>query len=470
MSLFTRPIFEDRQIVQYSGTSINLSGETYINNIGLLQINSPILDFTGTTSASTLYTLAGVSGYINEGLVSSFIVQPPILLQSGATGTTTVDVTGFVLGGLDSDGRVTWVPAGSTSASCITDLYVTNIHGCSPIHIQPTSSDDVYIVEGGGNVGIGVTSATTRLHVSGTTIINSDNMMLSDTLTTIPTLPNFKGLIVSHDYSNNNGIVSLNTNPTGSTAIFFANDSLVTGQIGVGGSQSVRAGSPIDGVNFYRNKIVIRGNSLSDGMVFNPNSGNLSGTFWWEFAGISGMILKGNGGDKAYLGLALNPDGTEMPTSNLQIGGTGTTGTFQYKDGNQSEGKILTSDTDGNVSWQTSPNTFFTDDITTSGNTDINGYRILYPFTATTSGDYIFDATTRVDLAGVSPTNDITTLGVVNGTVVTSIYRTTIGVGMTVTHTEKKKITLLAGDVFHYGVVNPVTTVHDGAMIVFKIS
>ena len=258
------------------------------------------------------------------------------------------------------------------SGNCITDFYVTNIHGCSPIHIQPTSPDDVYLVEGGGNVGIGLTSASTKLHVSGTTIINSDNMMLSDTLTTIPTLPNFKGVIVSHDYSSNNGIVSSNTNPSGNTAIFFRNDSLVTGQMGVGGSQSVRTGSPVDGVNFYRNKIVLRGNSSSDGMIFNPNSGNLAGTFWWEFAGISGMILKGNGGDRAYLGLALNPDGTEMPTYNLQIGGTGTTGTFQYKDGNQSNGYLLTSDSNGYATWEPFASSAFTGNTSATCITDLH--------------------------------------------------------------------------------------------------
>jgi hypothetical protein len=47
---------------------------------------------------------------------------------------------------------------GNTSANCITDLYVTNLNSCSPLHIQPVNSGNVFISEGGGTVGIGTTS------------------------------------------------------------------------------------------------------------------------------------------------------------------------------------------------------------------------------------------------------------------------------------------------------------------------
>jgi hypothetical protein len=131
MPFITRPNFEDRQVVQYSGDTITLSGGTNINNLGSLQINAPILDFTGTTTASTIYNIAGVQGYVNYGQPSSFIIQPPIILQSGTTGTTTVDVTGYILGGMDSMGHVTWFPAsyfltgGTNTVSGGTDFYVT---------------------------------------------------------------------------------------------------------------------------------------------------------------------------------------------------------------------------------------------------------------------------------------------------------------------------------------------------------
>jgi hypothetical protein len=90
-----------------------------------------------------------VSGYVNYGQPSSFIVKPPIILSAGTSATTTVNVTGYILGGLDSEGRVAWFPAsnfltggtnttqftGNTSADCITHLWITNLHGCSPITV-----------------------------------------------------------------------------------------------------------------------------------------------------------------------------------------------------------------------------------------------------------------------------------------------------------------------------------------------
>lgn len=149
---FTRPNFEDRQIVQYSSSTITLSGSTNIDNVGLLQINAPILDFTGTTSASTLYTIAGVSGYVNYGKPSSLKVEPPIIIQSGSTGTTTVDVTGYVLGGLDSEGHVTWAPPTPIPAflgglgvtvtlSAITYTVASNLPVLNNTYVSKSGSD-----------------------------------------------------------------------------------------------------------------------------------------------------------------------------------------------------------------------------------------------------------------------------------------------------------------------------------------
>jgi hypothetical protein len=360
MPFFTRPNFEDRQVVQYSGSSITLSGDTNIHQIGQLIIAGPLLDFTGTTTASTSYNIAGVNGYINYGNLSSLQVSPPILFLSGVTGTTTVDVTGYVLTSLDSNGNVIWQPSYGTftggTGSCITDLYVTNIHGCSPINIQPTSPDDVYLVNGGGNVGINVLTATTKLHVSGNTLINADVLWLSNNNTTITPTPTFKGVVVDQylDAGGTAGILTQNTSPSGNTGILMSNDIGVFGYISVPGSLDYRTGSPVTGEEFYRNKMIIKALSPSEGMVFNPSGGNADSTFWWEMDGRSLMILKGDGIDKGFLGLALNIDGTEMPTANLQIGGTGTTGTFQYRDGNQQSGYVLTSDSDGNATWQPS--------------------------------------------------------------------------------------------------------------------
>lgn len=65
------------------------------------------------------------------------------------------------------------------SGYCVPDLYVSNIHSCSPLYINPLSEGDIYV--GSANtltvdltnetIGIGTTSPTSKLHIigSGTT-------------------------------------------------------------------------------------------------------------------------------------------------------------------------------------------------------------------------------------------------------------------------------------------------------------
>lgn len=81
----------------------------------------------------------------NDGTLSSQSI-------SGKLSVTSLQITsgstpGYVLTALDSDGNMNWqVPTGggtftgNTSASCISDLYITNLHGCSPIILHDVLS------------------------------------------------------------------------------------------------------------------------------------------------------------------------------------------------------------------------------------------------------------------------------------------------------------------------------------------
>jgi hypothetical protein len=127
MNFRTRPHFEDRQIVQYLDENITLSGITNIAPI--------VLNFSGTTTAETAVTISELTGYLNGGKLSGFVVKPPTLLQSGTTATTTTNVENFVLKSLDQYGSVGWAPISGISwsvSACTSPLNVTNIVPCTP--------------------------------------------------------------------------------------------------------------------------------------------------------------------------------------------------------------------------------------------------------------------------------------------------------------------------------------------------
>jgi hypothetical protein len=137
------------QLVVVNGDVIN-SGGTITNNGTISDIEIPLFDTKvtgGTYSAGTITFTNNSGGTFNvTGLTTSF--------------------------------------TGNTSGDCITDLYVSNVNSCSPLHIQPLNTGDVYIGENGGvNVGIGTSTPTVKLHVSGnssfdngtTTIVRVDS-------------------------------------------------------------------------------------------------------------------------------------------------------------------------------------------------------------------------------------------------------------------------------------------------------
>ena len=85
----------------------------------------------------------------------------------------------------DGYGKFTTLSATTIGASgnCVTDLYISNIHSCSPLNIQPNDEGNVYfgstsavtIDLANNRLGVGIANPSAKLHVNNT---GSDNSFL----------------------------------------------------------------------------------------------------------------------------------------------------------------------------------------------------------------------------------------------------------------------------------------------------
>lgn len=213
----------------------------------------------------------------------------------------------------------------------------------------------------GGN-GLSATTSDT-VYVPNLTVRN-DYILHSDSVSSVSDLPGtlvglMKGKITYFNWSGATSHIISNDDTLGRSGINMGNFSNYPATETYGflhyfNSGHTRTGTHPVGTGFYRDKLVLKGASDVSGMVIHPQAGNSSGSLWFEMDGSSVMKLKGDGAGKARLGIAMSVDGTEDATANLQIGGTGTTGTFKYVDGNEQSGYVLTSDADGVGTWQAS--------------------------------------------------------------------------------------------------------------------
>ena len=224
------------------------------------------LTVTDGASASTIgYVLTQLDGTGKAGWV-----------YNSSTASTNTFVTGGTLNGTNLD--LTWntggsVPSielsgltftGNTSGDCISNLYLTNLYGCSPLHIEPSGVNDVYIVENGGNVGIGTNTPAKKLHVNGDVIISGDPGILEIYDTT-----NLKTQLLQNSY----GALTFNINSTGDEDAFIVNNA-------PSGDTVFRCGD--------------NGSNVDDVMVL-YGSGNTVSNTELIFSGDSEPLIFGNG-------------------------------------------------------------------------------------------------------------------------------------------------------------------------------
>ena len=307
------------------------------------------LTVTDGASASTIgYVLTQIDSSGRAGWVfNSASASTNTFVTGGTLNGTNLDLTWNTGGSVPSIELSGLTFTGNTSGDCITDIHVSNIHSCSPLNINPLDEGNVYFGSNSG-VTIDLESGNNNLLLKSQHIFQSPDQILS----TYSGYTNIaKGHFIVNDWSGITSTIISNSGTSGTSAVFVGNftKSGDFGSLRWFSKSFVRSTGSTTGVGFYGNKVRLAGGSGTKGMIITPKVGDPLGTLWFEVNGSSVAQLYS---DSGYFGLGLNPDGLELPTAHLQVGGSGTTGTFKFLDGNEQSGYVMTSDVNGNVSWQ----------------------------------------------------------------------------------------------------------------------
>jgi hypothetical protein len=209
------------------------------------------------------------------------------------------------------------------SGNCVSDLYVSNIHSCSPLNINPLDEGDVYFGS-----------------TSGVTIDVGGNIHINNTYGTLDTrfgLPGISSITIS-------GV------STNSTAFQVESPGVGGLSIGVRGSGETGPFSPAagkQGDGYIYSSIDNNGLNLVSQPTFPQTTDDHIRFFAGQASGATGIAdihIQGSGATRGYVAL-----GHGTPTEKLDV-----LGSIKMVDGNEQNGYVMTSDGNGVGSWQVS--------------------------------------------------------------------------------------------------------------------
>lgn len=263
------------------------------------------------------------TGYTNQDLLVLVNYQLP----SGTTSNTPLSaLTSYVLSAF----------TGNTSATCISDLYVTNLYGCSPITIYDS-------IQSNGSQSTGTTSFAFGNNVSA-----FGNYSHAEGASTISSGTN------SHAEGSSTQSIGGNSHAEGrgtqSIGDYSHSEGFGTQSIGEGshaeGRQTTSTGLYSHAEGFGTLSIGNSSHAEGRGTIASGSYQHVSGQFNESGNTTSGAFIIGNGSNNLSRSNLLFAGGNQVNISGKTI-----TTNFQMTSG-ATNGYILTSDSLGNGSWQ----------------------------------------------------------------------------------------------------------------------
>ena len=405
-------------IVTTGDTSQNAAGSSY-----KAQLQQLIPIFSGSAGTSGVNGSSGTSGINGSSGTSG---------SSGVSGTSGIDGSSGTSGvsgtsgtsGINGSSGTSGLSFSGGSGNCITDLYVSNIHSCSPLNINPLDEGNVYfgstsaitIDLTNNRVGIGTTTPTSRLSVSttGSTTGTTPAFRFLDGVSTPTDTSTIKSFykefrpttkttsIVVGDgtflYPNITSTSSADFYAKANLTLYTDNLSLLTSgealkaetnviQIqSTGGTyngytigttsilRNVTSGGTIDKyIGFWMNGFDVN-------YTHNGTTNNIYGFYMDSQSGRSGNIPATTNRYGVYIeDVGRNyfagtvGIGTTTPAEKLEVNGKTKTTNFQMTSG-ATDGYVLTSDSNGNGTWQSSSGftNIYNSDGTLTGNRNVN--------------------------------------------------------------------------------------------------
>ena len=379
----------------YAGNSAN--GLNIINSVGTGGTEDYIRFYAGQNATGSADIHIQGSG-VTKGYVGIGTETPDTLLTvSGKTKTTEFQMTngatnGYVLTS-DGSGNATWQLGGSgtfsggtvtglstftaglsantisattigSSGNCITDLYVSSIHSCSPLRINPLnegevvvgSNDNFYFDVVNNRIGIGKIPTLGTLDFSsiyGNLVYRPHFSAVSLSLSgnsynqSIVQLISGNGVLTLGKLGNNYSSIYGTSGDTYLSSVDSNNLNFITLSGFTGGEKNIR---------FYVGQAVTT-------------------------ASTADIHIQGTGTTRGFVGI-----GTVTPDSLLTVNGKTKTTTLQLTSG-ATNGYVLTSDGSGNATWQVSSGGGSS--VTTATTTTINftGQTIYYNSTSPATGN-----------------------------------------------------------------------------------